>query len=68
MVPSKIDSWDLPVEIWELIFDLLDTRGLQNVQKVCTQWRNLVLGYIMNGRLGNRALVNMQLYFLHFPV
>ena len=46
-----------PVEIWEQIFDLLDSESLQSVQKVCPHWKSLVLGYVMNGRLGNRALV-----------
>lgn len=46
-----------PVEIWEKIFDLLDSKSLQNVQKTCQEWRDLVLGYIMSGRLGNRAMV-----------
>ena len=46
-----------PVEIWERIFDLLDSKSLQSVQKVCPHWKSLVLGYVMNGRLGNRALV-----------
>ncbi len=46
-----------PLEIWEKIFDFLDSESLLSFQKVCTEWRNLILSYIMNGRLGNRAMV-----------
>ena len=55
----KICDPNLPTEIWEKILDLLDTSSLLNFQKVCREWRSVVLGYIMNGRLGNRALVNL---------
>jgi hypothetical protein len=57
-VPTmKTGSPIFPSEIWEKILDLLDTASLLNFQKVCQFWRSIVLGYIMNGRLGNRALV-----------
>ncbi|XP_059091699.1 uncharacterized protein LOC131887181 isoform X2 [Tigriopus californicus] len=53
----SISIWDnLPREIWEKILDSLDTHGLQQAQNTCASWREIVLAYIMNGRLGNRAL------------
>ncbi|XP_059091700.1 uncharacterized protein LOC131887181 isoform X3 [Tigriopus californicus] len=54
----SISIWDnLPREIWEKILDSLDTHGLQQAQNTCASWREIVLAYIMNGRLGNRALM-----------
>jgi len=46
----------LPYELWEQILDLLDTQGLLSFQKVCTDWREIVVSYVMDGRLKSRAL------------
>ncbi|XP_059091697.1 uncharacterized protein LOC131887181 isoform X1 [Tigriopus californicus] len=61
----SISIWDnLPREIWEKILDSLDTHGLQQAQNTCASWREIVLAYIMNGRLGNRALLLERLQFV----
>ena len=51
-------SFTLPAEIWEKILDLLDTNSLLSFQHTCHQWRNIILEYVMRGRLRNRALVS----------
>ena len=54
-------SFTLPAEIWEEILDLLDTNSLLNFQHTCHTWRNIILEYIMRGRLRNHALVKHRL-------
>ena len=51
-------SLTLPTEIWEIILDCLDSKELLNFQHTCHAWRQIVLSYIINGRLKNRALVS----------
>jgi len=46
----------LPFEMWENIFDHFDRETLDNFQQVCQHWKDLVISYVMNGRLANRAL------------
>ena len=47
----------LPTEIWEIILDCLSSQGLLNFQHTCHAWREIVLTYIINGRLKNRSFV-----------
>ena len=47
----------LPTEIWEIILDCLSSQGLLNFQHTCHAWREIVLNYIINGRLKNRSFV-----------
>ena len=56
----------LPYEVWEMILDLLDkTEDLLAFQRVCTDWREVLLSYVMDGRLKSRALVsNIISFFL----
>ena len=54
----------LPNEIWELILDCLDTQALLNFQHTCHPWRQIVLSYVINGRLKNRAFVSLHCFFL----
>ena len=53
-------SLTLPIEIWELILDLLDTKSLLNFQHSCHTWRNIILNYVMRGRIRDRALVRIK--------
>ena len=48
----------LPAEILEIILDCLDSRGLLNFQHTCHAWREIVLNYIINGRLKNRSFIS----------
>ena len=57
-------SFTLPIEIWELILDLLDTKSLLNFQDSCHTYRNIILDYVIRGRIRDRALVRIKiLYF-----
>ena len=53
-------SLTLPIEVWELILDLLDTKSLLNFQHSCHAWRNIILNYVMRGRIRDRALVRIK--------
>ena len=48
----------IPIEIWENILDILDTSSLLNFQQVCRDWYDILIQYVMSGRLENRALVS----------
>ena len=48
----------IPIEIWENILDILDTSSLLNFQQVCRDWYDILIQYVMSGRLKNRALVS----------
>ena len=51
----------IPAEIWEHILDLIDdTNDLLNFQQVCRHWYDVLIQYVLNGRLKNRALVSCQ--------
>ena len=50
-------SFIVPIEIWDIILDFLDTKSLLNFQHTCHTWRNIILDYVMRGRLRSRALV-----------
>ena len=50
----------LPYEVWEMILDLLDkTEDLLAFQRVCNEWKEVLLSYVMDGRLKSRALVSV---------
>ena len=51
----------LPIEIWELILDLLDTKSLLNFQDSCHIYRNIILDYVIRGRIRDRALVRIKI-------
>ena len=51
----------LPIEIWELILDLLDTKSLLNIQESCHTYRNIILDYVIRGRIRDRALVRIKI-------
>ena len=51
----------LPIEIWELILDLLDTKSLLNFQDSCHTYRNIILDYVIRGRIRDRALVRIKI-------
>jgi hypothetical protein len=53
-------SFTLPIEIWELILDLLDTKSLLNFQDSCHTYRNIILDYVIRGRIRDRALVRIK--------
>lgn len=48
----------LPLEVWERILDLVDAEGLEALQNSCTEFRDVVVAYVMSGRLGRRARVS----------
>ena len=48
----------LPFEIWETILDLLARQDLLSFQNVCQEWHDVVIQYVLNGRLMNRAVVS----------
>ena len=52
-------SFIVPIEIWDIILDFLDTKSLLNFQHTCHTWRNIILDYAMRGRLRSRALVRI---------
>ena len=52
----------IPTEVWENILDLLDSSSLLNFQNVCQEWYNIMIQYVMSGRLKNRAMVRCLLY------
>ena len=52
----------LPMEIWEDILDLFDRSSLLNFQNVCRNWYDVLIQYVMNGRLKSRALVSCYSY------
>ena len=54
-------SFTLPIEIWELILDLLDTKSLLNFQDSCHTYRNIILDYVIRGRIRDRALVRIKI-------
>ena len=51
----------LPIEIWELILDLLDTKSLLNFQHSCLTYRNIILDYVIRGRIRDRAMVRIRI-------
>jgi len=52
----------LPYEVWEMILDLLDkTEDLLAFQRVCNEWKEVLLSYVMDGRLKSRALAALVL-------
>ena len=51
----------LPIEIWELILDLLDTKSLLNCQDTCHTYRNIIIDYVIRGRIRDRALVRIKI-------
>ena len=50
----------LPIELWECILDMLDTPGLLGFQQACQEWHDILINYVMSGRLKNRALVSIK--------
>ena len=47
-----------------MILDLLDkTEDLLAFQRVCNEWKEVLLSYVMDGRLKSRALVSMLFLF-----
>ena len=56
-------SFIVPIEIWDIILDFLDTKSLLNFQHTCHTWRNIILDYAMRGRLRSRALVRILTIF-----
>jgi len=54
----------LPYEVWEMILDLLDkTEDLLAFQRVCNEWKEVLLSYVMDGRLKSRALLVERLVY-----
>ena len=53
----------LPLELWEKILDLVDSQGLFGLQESCRTLKDIVLSYILNGRLKHRALVSYILLY-----
>ena len=51
----------IPFEIWETILDTLDRQDLLNFQNVCQEWYDVLIRYVMSGRLKNRAVVSMNI-------
>ena len=48
----------IPFEIWETILDLFQRQDLLSFQKVCQEWHDVVVQYVLSGRLMNRAVVS----------
>jgi len=53
-----ITLFDLPTEAQERIFDHLDQESLSNLQNASDQFKETIISYVMNGRLGNRGMVS----------
>ena len=48
----------VPFEIWETILDSLARQDLLSFQNVCQEWHDVVVQYVLSGRLMNRAVVS----------
>ena len=52
-----------------MILDLLDkTEDLLAFQRVCNEWREVLLSYVMDGRLKSRALVSILFLFFALAI